>query len=87
MWADDDQVDSDPIDAEGYDDADEDDTLPCPACGRQVYEDADQCPYCGEWIIPLRGRGGLPSWARVAGAVLAGLLLLGLLTGVVRWFR
>jgi uncharacterized paraquat-inducible protein A len=32
-------------------DDDETDTVPCPKCGRDIVEDADQCPYCGEWVI------------------------------------
>ena len=33
--------------------ADEEDleTLPCPACGEQIYEEASRCPYCGEYAI------------------------------------
>ena len=27
-------------------------TVPCPRCGRQIYEAADRCPHCGEWIVP-----------------------------------
>ncbi len=45
------------------DEDDEDDdsiTLPCPACGTDVYEDAEQCPVCGEFIVfnnsPWQGR-------------------------------
>ncbi len=28
-----------------------DDTLPCPYCGVEIYEDAEVCPYCGSYII------------------------------------
>jgi hypothetical protein len=24
----------------------------CPACGELIYEQAQQCPYCKEWIVP-----------------------------------
>ncbi len=27
-------------------------TEKCPACSAEVYEDADRCPHCGEYIIP-----------------------------------
>lgn len=41
-------------DDEYYDEDDSDDevseTLPCPECGADVYEDAEQCPYCGAYI-------------------------------------
>ena len=37
---------------EDIDDANEiDETIPCPSCQRSIYEDVDQCPHCGEWII------------------------------------
>ncbi len=42
-------------------------TEKCPACSAEVYEDADRCPPCGEYIIP----GGIaarkwPAWWWVA---------------------
>jgi len=24
--------------------------LPCPECGEEIYEDLQQCPYCGQYI-------------------------------------
>jgi len=30
---------------------DETDVVPCPHCGAEVYEDAEQCPACGEYIV------------------------------------
>ncbi|QDU39295.1 hypothetical protein Mal4_36340 [Maioricimonas rarisocia] len=45
------------------DDDDESITLPCPACGADVYEDADVCPVCGEFIIrSSRVWDGQPAW-------------------------
>ncbi len=48
---------------------DEDDfeTQACPSCGADVYEDAEQCPACGDYVIfltrhCLAGRGGLSRW-------------------------
>jgi hypothetical protein len=26
------------------------DTVPCPNCGRQIYDDAERCPYCENYI-------------------------------------
>lgn len=31
-------------------DADDDDTIPCPHCGADVYDDAEQCPRCGMYL-------------------------------------
>jgi hypothetical protein len=42
---------------EGYDDVDyyDDDgvgeVVACPSCGVEVYEDAEQCPSCGDYIV------------------------------------
>ena len=50
------EVDSDWGDEEyeaDWDDAlsDESETVPCPECDAEVYEDAEQCPICGSYII------------------------------------
>ncbi|MEN6494334.1 MAG: zinc-ribbon domain-containing protein [Thermoguttaceae bacterium] len=41
-------------------DDDPTETVPCPSCGADVYEDAEQCPYCGTYITsqtsPWAGR-------------------------------
>jgi hypothetical protein len=79
VWSEDDNA------FDELDDADTGETLPCPACGQDVYEDSDQCPYCGEWIIPLKGRGDHPTWVRVVGLVVVAALLFGVLAGLVRW--
>lgn len=34
-----------------WEDDEELEFLPCPECGKQVYEEAEQCPYCGSYII------------------------------------
>jgi len=66
-------------DDEYYDESDDDDldTEPCPNCGREVYEEAERCPYCGEYIIrssnPLAGR---PTWWIILGILgLLGFIL------------
>jgi zinc-ribbon domain len=60
---DDDEEEEDLDDVWAEDDADETDVVPCPACGAEVYEDAEQCPACGQSIVhgtsPWRGR---PRW-------------------------
>lgn len=44
-------------------DEDELDTLPCPACGRQIYEEADVCPFCGEYVTHSTSvLAGKPLW-------------------------
>ena len=41
----------DEYDDEAYDDDDESDTIECPECGADIYEDAERCPSCGRYII------------------------------------
>ncbi|MGC1273362.1 MAG: zinc-ribbon domain-containing protein [Planctomycetaceae bacterium] len=52
-WDDDDDPDDWPQD-------DDSSVVTCPNCGADVYEDAEQCPSCGEWIEhsthPFAGR-------------------------------
>jgi ribosomal protein S27AE len=49
---------SDEFDDNEYPDPDYDDdsddvtqTVRCPNCGTDVYEDAEQCPTCGEYVV------------------------------------
>jgi hypothetical protein len=43
--------------------SDEPDTLDCPECGREVYEHAEQCPHCGQYITHETGVwAGKPWW-------------------------
>ena len=32
------------------DDDDDPETIPCPECGEDIYEDAPSCPYCGHYV-------------------------------------
>jgi endogenous inhibitor of DNA gyrase (YacG/DUF329 family) len=34
---------------------DDTDTVPCPQCGRDVYEDAERCPSCGLYLTREEG--------------------------------
>ena len=64
-------------------DADFDDelteTVPCPHCGAEVYEDAVQCPACGTYLTHQANVwSGRPTWWIVLGllGILAVLLVL-----------
>jgi hypothetical protein len=41
-------------------DGDEGELLPCPECGADIYEESQQCPYCGSYVTfsthPFTGR-------------------------------
>ena len=54
---------------EGYGDDDgETPTIDCPACGATVYEDAEQCPVCGEYITQSTSAwDGKPLWWIILG--------------------
>lgn len=76
---------SDPLDDWEYPDPDQDDdnseTVTCPQCGADVYEEADQCPACGTFLIPdTRVWSGRSFWWIALGllgilAVVAALVL------------
>lgn len=72
-WDDDSDEDSDP----DYGD-DDDVTIPCPYCRRQIHEDAERCPYCEKYLsdedAPVAGK---PWWV-IVGAILC-------LYAVYRW--
>ena len=50
LWALDRMMDDD--DYAGFDtsDSDDNDTVPCPACGAEIYDDAERCPECGHYL-------------------------------------
>lgn len=56
--------------------------VPCPACGEDIYEDAEQCPYCGDYVThSASALAGRPLWFCALGllgvfAVIIGLLRL-----------
>lgn len=56
------------------DDLEDSETVPCPACGSEVYEDAEQCSICGEYIIHNSGIN--PLWKNTAWFLLAGSAVL-----------
>lgn len=54
--ADDEFVAENEFEADDESDANEDEDEPllnCPSCKREVHEDTQQCPYCGDWITPV----------------------------------
>ena len=69
-----------PDENDGLDD-DGAETLPCPECGSQIYEEAEQCPICGAYVTFDRALWtNRPWWWILLGllgmaAVVAGLVL------------
>ena len=67
----------DPSDMDDSDDEDED-TTPCPYCGKSVYEQAEVCPYCHNYISREDAARRYPWWIWVGIALC--------LLGVVSYF-
>lgn len=61
---------------------DEDDTVPCPNCGSDIYEDAEQCPICNEYIT--HGSQLSPHWKMTSATllILAALAATGYIVGL-----
>lgn len=75
MWDPEDQHDLDE-DWPAEDDATE--LVPCPHCGADIYEDAPQCPVCGDYVMPDTSEWtGKPIWyVLLALAGLAAVILI-----------
>ena len=62
-------------DGSSWDEGDWDDdgpseTVSCPSCGEDVYEESEQCPSCGEWITSFHSPWqGKSTWWIVLGAL------------------
>ena len=41
----------DEADAWGDDSDDAAENIPCPSCGVEFYEEAEQCPACGDYVV------------------------------------
>jgi predicted RNA-binding Zn-ribbon protein involved in translation (DUF1610 family) len=55
----------------GWEESEEsDDRLPCPECGDMIYEDSEQCPHCGLYVMPLAHAARSRSWFVLAIVVL-----------------
>jgi len=87
LWFDEpgDEWEDDEVSDEHDFDDDFSETLPCPECGAEVYEDVEQCPVCGSYITrTTRVFSGRPGWWIVLGllGILAAILAL---SGLVAW--
>jgi hypothetical protein len=60
----DDQADSTPDD-------DEEPTVPCPYCNREILEDLAQCPYCGNYLSEEDAPPSRKPWWILIGVALA----------------
>jgi hypothetical protein len=67
-------VDEDALDEDEYDenaDMDEEEpTIPCPYCKRQIHEDSPRCPYCENFISKEDTLSARKPWWIYVGALL-----------------
>lgn len=53
-------------DGDAFGDEDNDESsefLRCPSCHEEIFEDAEQCPYCGDYIVrSTSALAGRPFW-------------------------
>ena len=63
-WDDDSEADAD------LRDDDDDPTVPCPFCRRDILEDTPRCPYCERYLSPDDfARRSKPLWVLITAAV------------------
>lgn len=56
---------------------DDDDTVPCPHCSTSVYEGAEQCPHCGNYLSEEdKPREIKPLWIIVGGLLCLAIVVL-----------
>jgi hypothetical protein len=51
------------------DDEEGDDTVPCPYCGKDVYEGAERCPYCAHYLSQEDAPARRQPWWIIFGAL------------------
>jgi len=73
---DDDAWDEDPDEEYDVDDDEDDVTVPCPYCRRQIHEDAERCPYCEQYISAEDAPASPKPWWLVLGVAVCLVILL-----------
>ena len=86
MGLDEEWSDDDSDDEESFDPDEPVDLVPCPTCGTEIYEEAQRCPACGEYVIHGRSPPweGQPAWY-IALAVLGVVAVLVTVSGIIAW--
>jgi len=70
----------DPEDPDDAFDSQESETAPCPLCGAEIYDDAVQCPACGQYVpADTSVWSGRPLWWILLGFLGIVLLIVALL--------
>jgi hypothetical protein len=58
-------------DADDFDEDDDEPTVPCPYCRREIHEDAQRCPHCERYISTEDAPPARKPWWVIVGALLA----------------
>jgi predicted nucleic acid-binding Zn ribbon protein len=64
--------DGDESDEEGND---EEPTIPCPYCRREIHEESQQCPHCGQYISEEDASARRKPWWIIIGVLLCLLVI------------
>lgn len=48
----------------------EEDLMVCPSCRAKVHEDTQQCPQCGDWIVPVYPDARWKRWVWLVAVIL-----------------
>ena len=69
-----------------YDETDDesDYTVECPFCGKEFYDDVDQCPHCRQYVSSADFKKQVPKWVVVVIALVVVSLLIPTLAVVLR---
>jgi hypothetical protein len=54
---------------------DEDDTIPCPYCCRQIHEESERCPFCENYITGEDAPPTLKPWWFIVGFLLCSVVV------------
>ncbi|MFM8985893.1 MAG: hypothetical protein ACKONH_07535 [Planctomycetia bacterium] len=77
----DDEYDWDDDEPDSGDDLDEEATVPCPSCGREILEDSPRCPYCERYLSAEDHAGQRkPVWITATALVCLGVAIWWLFT-------
>ncbi len=53
-----------------WEDDDEEPTIPCPSCGKEMHEDSPRCPHCGNYRSEEDAPPARKSWWIVIGVLI-----------------
>jgi hypothetical protein len=58
---------------------DDDVTMPCPYCGKAIYDDAERCPYCENYVSREDAPSKQPVWLVIGVVICLAIIALWIL--------